>query len=172
LFLIAFAVWSATTYEWASPAASASSESSQSRIDIPQFAHPLSAHSDFAFPTSRIGQVPNLTYSVGGEPISEKPFIFAHANSRLEYDIAQRGWSVFEFSTGLDDVGGADVGTVVYIVRGDGKELFRSPVVRALDPPHSYSVNVADVQHLELLITDGGDGVTSDEAYWIQPVLR
>ncbi len=174
-FTLVFALWRASTSVWTNPAVSASSvtaDSPQPQIDIPEFANPLSAHTDYGFITSRAGQMAGLTYKVGRKQISGKPFIFAHANSRLEYDIAQKGWSVFEFSTGLDDVGGRDLGTVVYVVRGDGKELFRSPVVRALQPPHSYRVGIAGVQRLELAITDAGDGIISDEAYWIHPVLR
>ena len=146
LFLVVFAVWSNATYDWMSRAVSAVSaraEGLQTQIDIPQFAHPLSLHTDFGSITSRVGQIPNLTYTVGGEPISGRPFIFAHANSILEYDISRSGWAVYEFSTGLDDLGGADAGSVIYIVRGDGKEIFRSPVVRSLQPPHWYSVNVS-----------------------------
>lgn len=180
-FAVVFALWGATSLDWTNLAVStssasaetpASTESSQAQIDIPQFAHPLSAGTDFAFITSRTGRIAGLTYKVGGEPISGKPFIFAHADSRLEYDLTQKGWSMFEFSTGIDDAGGADRGTVVYVVRGDGKELFRSPVVRALQPPHPYGVNVVNIQRLELSVTDAGDSITADEAYWIQPVLR
>ena len=118
-----------------------------------------------------MGLVPGLTYSVGGESIAAKPFIFAHANSKLEYDL-KRGLSQFEFSTGLDDSGGVDWGSVEYVVRGDGKELFRSAIVRALEPPQRHSVSVRGVRRLELLVTDAGDGISSDEAYWIAPVLR
>jgi len=49
--------------------------------------------------------------------LSDAPFIFAHANSLLEFDISSERASVFEFSTGLDDFGGADRGSVQYFVR-------------------------------------------------------
>ncbi len=147
-------------------------ETSEVDIDLPQFARPFSAHTDFGILTSRIENLSRLKHTVGGENIAGKHFIFAHANSRLEYELPDGKWSQFEFSTGLDDIGGSDLGSVVYLVRGDGKLLFSSPVVRALECPLSHSVNVQGVRRLELLVTDAQNGVTSDEAYWIEPVLR
>lgn len=174
-FAIVFAIWCAMTLDWRSITALESSltgETSRVQIEIPEFARPVAAHTGFGRITSRKDQLVGLTLAVGGQAISEKNFIFAHANSRLEYELPRKKWSRFEFSTGLDDVGGADVGSVVYVVRGDGAELFRSPVIRPLEQPHSYSVSVTNITRLELLITDAGNGCTNDEAYWIEPNLR
>jgi len=156
----AFAIWSVRVFGFSGT------------IGVRQFAHPISAKSGFGLITSRADKLPRLTLSVGGESIAKKAFIFAHAQSRLEYDLHNEHWSVFEFSTGLDDTGGADGGSVVYVVKGDGIELFRSSVIQALVPPARYSVNVKGVRRLELLITDAGDGIAYDEAYWIEPILR
>jgi len=175
LFTIAFAIWGVHGLDFSSFSAfmsSARGETSQIRIDIPQFAHPISGRTDFAHITSRVERNSQLTYTVSGKSIAEKNFIFAHANSRLEYILPNGKWSKLEFSAGLDDVNGADLGSVVYIVRGDGNVLFTSPVIQALEPPYSFVVSVAGVRRLELIITDAGNGTTSDEAYWIQPLLR
>ncbi len=61
---------------------------------------------------------------------------------------------------------------LTHLVRGDGNVLFSSPVIQALEPPHSFDVSVEGVRRLELIVTDAENGATSDEAYWIQPVLR
>ena len=175
LFTSVFAIWCARSLDWRNFTAFMSSltgETAQVEIDLPQFARPISARTEFGLVTSRIENLSHLALTVGGENISARHFIFAHANSRLEYELPNGKWTRFEFSTGLDDVGDVDLGSVVYVVRGDGKVLFSSPVVRSMECPVPHSVNVRGVRRLELLTTDAQNGVTSDEAYWIEPILR
>jgi peptidoglycan/LPS O-acetylase OafA/YrhL len=175
VFGTAFAVWSVHEFGWGCTATLVdfvTGASLRSQIGVRQFSHPISATSGFGVITSHADKLPRLTLSVGGESIAKKGFIFAHAQSRLVYDLHDERWSVFEFSTGLDDSGGADGGSVVYVVKGDGIALFSSPVIQALVPPTRYSVSVKGVRRLELLVTDAGDGISCDEAYWIDPILR
>lgn len=145
---------------------------SEARISIPQFRHPESAKTDFGIITSKQGVVDRLTYVVGGKDIAPLPFIFAHAKSRIVYTLPSGKWSSFEFSTGLDDAGGDDGGSVEYVVVGDGRVLFRSTTIHALEPPCRHEVVIKGVRQLELIVTDAGNGLTSDEAYWIAPMLR
>ena len=61
-------------------------------------------------------------------------------------------------------------GSVVFIVRGDGRELLRSPPVRDA-MPRTVDVDVSTVDRLELIVTDAGDGSASDGALWVNPRL-
>ncbi|MEZ4997313.1 MAG: NPCBM/NEW2 domain-containing protein [Bacteroidales bacterium] len=62
---------------------------------------------------------------------------------------------------------------VVYVVRGDGKELWRSAPLGADDAPVSFDIAVTGVKKLELAVESGDDesrfgGLPAD---WIKPVL-
>ena len=52
--------------------------------------------------------------------------LYAHAPAKHELDL-DRKWQRFQASYGLQD--GHD-GSVVFVVHGDGRELFRSPTIR------------------------------------------
>ncbi|MBD3174542.1 MAG: hypothetical protein GF320_05155 [Armatimonadia bacterium] len=62
-------------------------------------------------------------------------------------------------------------GTVVFVVRVDGREVFRSPVMSAASEPLRVDVEFAATQHLSLIVEDAGDGVNSDHADWAEPEL-
>ena len=130
---------------------------------------PTATHTDFATLTSRADQLQALplTYTVGGVSIKSRNWIFAHAKSRIEYSLPAGQFSTLSFEMGLDDVSGADHGSVVYIVQGDGRELFRSSVIKPMAPPMPASVDIKGVKVLILVVDDASDGIASDEAYWI-----
>ena len=90
----------------------------------------------------------------------------AHANSALTTTLDGK-WQTLRFGYGLQAGGG---GSVVFVVRGDGKELFRSSLVRDHER-HDAELSVAGVKVLELATEDGGDGGTSDHSIWIEPTL-
>lgn len=137
----------------------------------PELNSPVSAKSGFGVVTSYRGDVPALLGVAGGVPLRDREFIFAHANSVIEYSLEPGRWKTLSFSMGLDDVSGRDGGSVVYVVKGDGKELYRSQVIRSMATPVAAKVRIAGVKKLELIVTDAGDDISSDEAYWIQPAL-
>ena len=60
---------------------------------------------------------------------------------------------------------------VVFVVRADGKELFRSPLIRDRRL-HKLDLDVAGVKILELQTAPGPDGPNSDWGVWIDPTLR
>ena len=93
--------------------------------------------------------------------------LFAHAPARHELELGGK-WARFRSGYGLQD---GHSGSVVFVVRGDGSELFRSAPVkdrtlRRLD------VDVRDVRLLEMVVEDGGDGNKSDWGVWILPELQ
>jgi hypothetical protein len=82
----------------------------------------------------------------------------------LELD---RKWARFRSAYGLQD---GHPGSVVFVVRGDGKELFRSPLVKD-QTLRKLDVDVRGVNLLELSVEDGGDGNNGDWGVWIWPKL-
>lgn len=101
--------------------------------------------------------VGNKAYSSG---------LCAHAPSELSCDLGKK-WKSFRFGYGLEKGG---TGSVVFVVYGDGKELFRSTLVADREL-HESSVDVSNVQTLKLIVEDGGNGNNSDHSVWIEPTL-
>ncbi len=65
----------------------------------------------------------------------------------------------------------SSAGSVVFRIVGDGRQLFRSDVMRQNTPARRVSVNVKGVQLLELHVDDAGDGIVCDMGNWCDPVL-
>ena len=61
--------------------------------------------------------------------------------------------------------------SVVFQVWGDNKKLFESQKMGRFDFPQHTEVNVKGVKYLGLVVTDAGDGINSDHADWLKPVL-
>ena len=93
--------------------------------------------------------------------------LFAHAPSRYELDL-DRGWKRFRSSYGLQD---GHAGSVVFVIRADGRELFRSRLIND-HTLRSVAVDVKGVERLTLSVEDGGDGARNDWAVWIEPRLE
>ena len=91
--------------------------------------------------------------------------IFAHAPSRLVFDLGGR-WKLFS-ALGALQRGGS---SVVFVVKGDGKELFRSPLIQGEDSSE-IKLNVRGVKTLELICEDGGDGNGSHWSVWLNPEI-
>jgi len=93
--------------------------------------------------------------------------LFAHAPARYALRIG-RGWKTLATQFGLQN--GHD-GSVVFVVKGDGKELFRSPTIRD-HAVRCLSIPVAEVDLLELIVENAGDGASGDWGVWLDPELR
>lgn len=94
--------------------------------------------------------------------------IGAHAVSRIVYAVPD-GFATFAATIGKDqEVTG---GSVVFVVEGDGKELFRSGVFRNDTPPLEISVPLAVVKRLALIVEDAGDNIMADHADWAEARL-
>lgn len=91
--------------------------------------------------------------------------IGVHANSELTFVLGGR-YQEFRSDVGIATRMGAK-GSVEFLVLGDGRELFKSPVVKGSDAsPVSVRVPLAGVQRLTLKVTDGGDLDMGDVANW------
>ena len=90
--------------------------------------------------------------------------LFAHAPASHELDL-NRTWKRFQASFSLQD--GHD-GSVVFVVKGDGRELFRSPTIRD-HQRRSLDLDISQITSLTLVVEDGGDGTNGDWGVWLQP---
>lgn len=93
--------------------------------------------------------------------------LYAHAPSRYVYELADGDWSQLEGVCGLPPQPG---GSVVFVIRGDDRELYRSPRLAPGTTEH-FSVDLAGVAVLELITEDAGDGKAADWGVWGEPML-
>lgn len=93
--------------------------------------------------------------------------LYAHAPAKHTLDLAG-SWKRLRGGYGLQE--GHD-GSVVFVVRGDGKELLRSPLIKDRRL-HDFDVDLSGIGSLELITEDGGDGAANDWGVWIDPRLE
>jgi len=60
------------------------------------------------------------------------------------------------------------IGDCGFIIKGDGKELWNSGVVRHHDVPVSFEVSLSGVKELRLITNSGGDNVDEDWGAWLE----
>ena len=79
-------------------------------------------------------------------------------------------WKTFRSTVGLRD-GALAQGSAVFIVLGDGRELYRSAALRA-GARAALSVDIASVTQLELR-TEGAEGHNHNSwAIWVEPRVK
>lgn len=66
------------------------------------------------------------------------------------------------------DAGSDAAGSVEFLVLGDGRELWRSGVMKKGDEARPVDVPLAGLRTLALQVTDGGDGIAGDHADWLE----
>ena len=93
--------------------------------------------------------------------------IYAHAPARHVWDLGGK-WKTLSGHAGLPD--GRDGGSCVFVVKANGKELWRS---KETEPGtlRSFSVPLGNAREIELIVEDSGDGNGSDWGCWFDPVL-
>ena len=87
--------------------------------------------------------------------------LYAHAPSHHVYELGGK-WHTLTGSAGLAAGHG---GSVVFVIRGDGKELWRSKKINDASVPN-FDINVRGVQELTLEVENAGDGNNSDWGVW------
>ena len=90
-----------------------------------------------------------------------------HADSRLIYDIGGR-YRRFLCWVGAD---GASNATITFEVWTDGKKRWESGLMTKQTPARPVDLDVMGVKTLELVVGNGGDGITSDHADWADAKL-
>lgn len=76
-----------------------------------------------------------------------------------------------QFLGAADTDGKIDRGSVCFIVKGDGKEIYNSGIIHADDSPASIDVSLEGVHMVELIAEPTNDGVSGDNALWIDPTI-
>ncbi len=95
--------------------------------------------------------------------------LYAHANSVFTFPLGGN-WKTFTATVGLRD-GAAEQGSAVFRVLGDGKEIFRSKILRP-GQKETLSLDLPGIQQLELH-ADGGEGHNRNSwAIWADPEVR
>ncbi|MGV3532892.1 MAG: NPCBM/NEW2 domain-containing protein, partial [Chthoniobacteraceae bacterium] len=92
--------------------------------------------------------------------------IYAHAPARHAFALGGK-WARLNGTAGLAD---GHAGKVVFVIKRDGKELWRSRNTES-GALHQYDVPVTDVSELELLVEDGDDGTGGDWGLWLNATL-
>ncbi|MDY0169868.1 MAG: NPCBM/NEW2 domain-containing protein, partial [Thermoguttaceae bacterium] len=80
-------------------------------------------------------------------------------------------YQAFEGEVGMQWQGGESAGSVVFQVFVDDRKEFDSGVMTEKDPPRKVRVAVKHADELRLVVTDAGDGITSDVANWAEARL-
>ncbi|MCX7819589.1 MAG: NPCBM/NEW2 domain-containing protein [Kiritimatiellae bacterium] len=93
--------------------------------------------------------------------------LWAHAPARHVFDLGGR-WRCFRSRCGVHDHGR---GTVRFVVRADGRELYRSATIRA-GQAVGIELDVSGAQQLEMIVEDAGDGRNGDWGVWADPVVE
>ncbi|OQA01672.1 MAG: Alpha-galactosidase [Planctomycetes bacterium ADurb.Bin412] len=105
---------------------------------------------------ARIGQpfaIGNTRYDRG---------LFCHAYSEILVRLPAPA-QFLEAVAGVDSNG---AGTVVFVVKKDKNELFRSPVIKQGQEGTAVKVPLEAAREFTLIVEDGGDGIPFDQAVW------
>jgi hypothetical protein len=92
--------------------------------------------------------------------------IYAHAPARHEYALGGK-WEILRGKVGLAAGHG---GSVVFEISGNGRSLWRSPVVKS-DDLIPFDVSVRGVDKLVLTTGPTDDGPSADWGLWLEPEL-
>ena len=87
-----------------------------------------------------------------------------HARSELVYPAAGR-FKTFAATVGIDDERGGS-GSGVFVVKADGKEIYRGELLHGISSAADLSVPVAGAKEVTLLVEFGDDGGVHAHADW------
>ncbi|CAM5721590.1 Alpha-galactosidase OS=Streptomyces antimycoticus OX=68175 GN=SANT12839_015400 PE=3 SV=1 [Streptomyces antimycoticus] len=87
-----------------------------------------------------------------------------HAPSEVTYYTGGR-CSRFTAQVGVDDEEGTE-GTVAFEVWADDTKVASSKTLTNADPATALDAAIGTADTVRLVVTDGGDGVTSDHGDW------
>lgn len=93
--------------------------------------------------------------------------IYAHAPALHRYQL-DKGWTKLTGTCGLAE---NRHGSCVFIIKIDGREAFRSPVIRN-GQSHPFAIDIKGADRVELVTNDAGDCTGSDWALWLSPTLH
>jgi hypothetical protein len=92
--------------------------------------------------------------------------LYAHALSSFVYNL-EGNWKRLTSGYGLQNI---NKGSVVFVIKCDGEERFRSELVE--DWVEGWvDIDLTGVKQLELIVEDGGNGGWGDCGIWFSPIL-
>ncbi|MDK0617181.1 NPCBM/NEW2 domain-containing protein [Clostridium perfringens] len=90
-----------------------------------------------------------------------------HSNAEYVYDLEGKDYDYFESYVGVDKaMSSRPSSSVIFKVLVDGEEKFNSGVMRGTTPQKYVKVDLKNAKELKLIVSDAGDGNTSDHASW------
>jgi len=95
--------------------------------------------------------------------------LFAHAPSRYVYDLGGQ-WKTLRGQAGLHTAFQGHAFGVVFVIKTDGREVFRSAVIHDSIQPR-YALDVTGVKTLELLVEPATDQNGGNWGLWLDPTL-
>lgn len=119
--------------------------------------------------------VPHIGVSVDGQPmvVGGQRFthgIGTHANSKIEFRLDGKA-AEFTATVGASDRQAGTLSKVIFVVQGDGRELWNSGPMTPGMPPQPVSVKLDGVRDLVLLVNQGGDRIDYDDANWADAAI-
>ena len=91
--------------------------------------------------------------------------LYAHAPSSYRWDLGGK-WTKLSGTAGFPD--GRNDGSCVFVIKADGKELWRSEKTEP-GTPRPFELSVVGAKEIELIVEDAGDGMASDWGCWFEP---
>ena len=118
-------------------------------------------------PSYDILPAPEFLIQCGGQWFATG--IYAHAPALHRYDLTKGEGKKLVGKCGLPS-NDWNAGSVVFVIRADGKEVFRSPKTEpGLARP--FEINLTGVRALELGTEDAGDGGNNDWGLWLDAMV-
>jgi hypothetical protein len=95
--------------------------------------------------------------------------LYAHSPSRYVFDLGGK-WKKLRGEAGLHTAHQPYAAGVVFVIKTDGKEVFRSPVIRGAAKA-SYEVDVTGMKTLELIVDKASNRNNNNWGLWLDPTL-
>ena len=95
--------------------------------------------------------------------------LYAHSPSRYTYELGEK-WQRLRGEAGLHTLEQSYAAGVVFIIKADGKEVYRSRTIRGPGKA-SYDVKLAGVKVLDLIVEKAGDQNGNNWSLWLEPTL-
>ena len=95
--------------------------------------------------------------------------LWAHSPSRYVFDLGGK-WKSLHGEAGLHTAMQPHAFGVVFVIKTDGREVFRSLAIRGPTKP-SYTVDLSGVRTLELIVENASDRNFHNWGLWLGPVL-
>ncbi|MDB6065754.1 MAG: hypothetical protein JWR26_1962 [Pedosphaera sp.] len=96
--------------------------------------------------------------------------LFAHSPSRYVFDLGGK-WKTLRGKAGLHTAFQSRAFGIVFVIKADGREVFRSATIRGTENP-SYEIDVAGVKTLEFIVDKANERNGGNWGLWLDPVLN